>query len=315
MKRYQKAQIEARASKVPLGRIAEDLRRADQQLKAKATFIIASLTAALSLAIVGSYYFRPWESLSTPSALISMSPEPAQQIVAAPPPAIQPVAAEPRNEAPVLPAQIARSENADNAGSAAPVPETRAEVEPEEVKQADVLRLENGPRIEAALAQNPADTTASINPPAAIALEGNISDVAVATALSQLKIAAAPIDEPKSCFSDLRLLAKDTVVYFPPSGIAVAPQYQEPLKRLAEAARGCPEAKFDVAGHTDNTGEVISNLQLSWQRAEAAINFMKSQRFENSQFLPVGFSNARPASQDATSLGQAKNRRVEFVVR
>ncbi len=125
----------------------------------------------------------------------------------------------------------------------------------------------------------------------------------------------ADVDGTESCVSRMRLLARDTTVYFPPSGIAVAPQYQEPLKRLAEAARGCLQVKFDVAGHTDKTGEVISNLQLSWQRAEATINFLKSQRFETSQFLPVGFSNARPASQDATGLGQAKNRRVEFVVR
>ncbi|GEM_PF-4390171 len=48
MKGYQKAQIEARAAKVPLSRVSGDFRRADQNLKEKAVFIIVISITAIS---------------------------------------------------------------------------------------------------------------------------------------------------------------------------------------------------------------------------------------------------------------------------
>lgn len=75
-----------------------------------------------------------------------------------------------------------------------------------------------------------------------------------------------------------------------------------------------------VSGHTDNvpinTAEFPSNWDLSSKRA---LNFMKFLLAEDSKLKPerfsaIGFGEYRPAADNTTSEGRAKNRRVEILI-
>lgn len=121
--------------------------------------------------------------------------------------------------------------------------------------------------------------------------------------------------EDTSCSSDLKELAEKATVYFPLSSVAVQPGDNASLKALVEAVKNCPTIRIDVGGHTDKTGEQLLNLQLSWQRAENVIKYLKLLGADTSKFSPVGFSATRPLYNEQTGLAQAKNRRVEFILR
>lgn len=86
------------------------------------------------------------------------------------------------------------------------------------------------------------------------------------------------------------------------------------LKRLAETATLCPNARIRIVGHTDNMGDGEANQSLSVQRAQAVIGHLFLEGVETERLQAVGFGAKRPVADNATEEGRAKNRRIEFVV-
>ncbi|PCJ33286.1 MAG: thrombospondin [Gammaproteobacteria bacterium] len=69
-----------------------------------------------------------------------------------------------------------------------------------------------------------------------------------------------------------------------------------------------------VEGHTDSRGAEAYNMTLSQQRAEAVVAYLVSQGVKESGLLPVGMGETMPVASNDTTVGQAANRRVDFVV-
>lgn len=68
-----------------------------------------------------------------------------------------------------------------------------------------------------------------------------------------------------------------------------------------------------IAGHTDTTGAVEKNLQLSHARASAVRDWMQSMGdIADSCFAVQGFAASRPVASNDTEAGRAANRRVEI---
>jgi outer membrane protein OmpA-like peptidoglycan-associated protein len=67
-----------------------------------------------------------------------------------------------------------------------------------------------------------------------------------------------------------------------------------------------------VEGHTDNVGSRAINLELSQRRAEAVMAYLVEKGIDASRLSAKGFGFSRPIASNATPLGRAKNRRVEF---
>lgn len=74
-----------------------------------------------------------------------------------------------------------------------------------------------------------------------------------------------------------------------------------------------PSLKFEIAGHTDNTGEAAHNLTLSQQRADAVKSQLVKMGVDASRLTTKGFGDTHPVSDNDTPEGKANNRRVEFV--
>jgi OOP family OmpA-OmpF porin len=77
-----------------------------------------------------------------------------------------------------------------------------------------------------------------------------------------------------------------------------------------------PQLRIEIGGHTDSRGSARKNSQLSRDRAEAVLEYMmyKFPELNPAQFTTVGYGMTRPIATNATALGRAKNRRVEFKV-
>ena len=73
-----------------------------------------------------------------------------------------------------------------------------------------------------------------------------------------------------------------------------------------------PALRFEVAGHTDNTGSRIVNERLSLARAESVRAFLVSAGVPADRLISRGYGPANPIASNATSEGRALNRRVEL---
>ncbi len=88
------------------------------------------------------------------------------------------------------------------------------------------------------------------------------------------------------------------------------------LDEVAAILLQYPTLTLEIGGHTDNTGKPMKNVALSEARAKSVLNYLlqKFPTLDASKFTSVGYGPEVPVASNATSLGRAKNRRVEFKV-
>ncbi|HSC16404.1 MAG TPA: OmpA family protein [Gammaproteobacteria bacterium] len=94
----------------------------------------------------------------------------------------------------------------------------------------------------------------------------------------------------------------------------LAPPAREGLARFAGIVASYPGLRFMVEGHTDDTGTVAANNELSLRRALAVRDYLINQGVAASSTDVAGLGSSRPIADNATADGRARNRRVEIVV-
>lgn len=70
-----------------------------------------------------------------------------------------------------------------------------------------------------------------------------------------------------------------------------------------------------ILGHTDFYGSILYNEHLSLKRAQAAVNFLKTQGISAKQITYDGYGKRRPLETGFSEKHRKKNRRVEIVIR
>ncbi|WP_291841304.1 OmpA family protein [Limimaricola sp.] len=97
------------------------------------------------------------------------------------------------------------------------------------------------------------------------------------------------------------------------SASAVIPAENGPvLDRLAALVSGCPDVRFEIAGHTDSDGTAEANLALSRARAAAVAEALAQRGIAPARMEPRGYGETRPIADNATADGKSRNRRVVF---
>lgn len=89
-------------------------------------------------------------------------------------------------------------------------------------------------------------------------------------------------------------------------------QSYELLENIKSIMRGCPDANFEVSGHSDSTGRLSVNMELSKQRAQAVIDHLADSGLNTTNFTATGYGSSRPIADNDTDEGRALNRRIEF---
>jgi outer membrane protein OmpA-like peptidoglycan-associated protein len=85
------------------------------------------------------------------------------------------------------------------------------------------------------------------------------------------------------------------------------------LEQVARLLAAHPELRrVRVEGHTDDVGGAAYNKDLSERRAASVVRFLVERGVARDRLVPAGFGFERPVASNATALGRAKNRRVEF---
>lgn len=84
------------------------------------------------------------------------------------------------------------------------------------------------------------------------------------------------------------------------------------LDMVANSLMGNPDARVEIAGHTDNTGSNALNLRLSQARAQAVLEYLASRGVNRFHMSARGYGSTQPIAPNATPGGRAQNRRVEL---
>ncbi len=71
-------------------------------------------------------------------------------------------------------------------------------------------------------------------------------------------------------------------------------------------------ARVEVAGHTSNTGSESYNLNLSQERAESVMAYLKSMGVPAGNMTAKGYGMSEPVADNATQDGRNANKRVEL---
>ena len=85
--------------------------------------------------------------------------------------------------------------------------------------------------------------------------------------------------------------------------------------RAVAVMRENPDIRLRIEGHTDDYGNDRYNQKLSLRRAEAVRAYLVSQGIDELRMTIAGYGESHPADTNATRVGRANNRRVEFVIR
>jgi len=112
-------------------------------------------------------------------------------------------------------------------------------------------------------------------------------------------------------FTDAKLVTHG--INFDVDKATITPQSMGTLNMVVKLLQDNPDLKFEVDGHTDNTGTASHNLVLSQQRATAVVAQLTTMGIDASRLTSKGFGDTKPIADNATLDGKANNRRVEFV--
>jgi flagellar motor protein MotB len=154
-------------------------------------------------------------------------------------------------------------------------------------------------------------------------------DYAVASARGQTMIATVGLAERAPTLGrvqvrtaeDLgRALARDGRlalygIYFDTDSAVVKPESQPQVAEIVKYLQGDPKASIFVVGHTDMSGALERNLDLSKRRAESVVAALTAAGIPATRVTARGVGPLAPVASNADEAGRALNRRVEVVAR
>lgn len=94
----------------------------------------------------------------------------------------------------------------------------------------------------------------------------------------------------------------------------IKPAANPVLAELATALQSMADRRFQVAGHTDNTGPAQLNWRLSVQRALAVVEAMVADGVAPANLSAGGYGPYLPVAANDTDDARSRNRRVEFLL-
>ncbi len=129
--------------------------------------------------------------------------------------------------------------------------------------------------------------------------------------IKNIRVASGGIDIDKKVTTDGKIVMHG--ILFDVDKASLLPESMGSINQIYNLLTKDPSLKFEIDGHTDNTGDAAHNLTLSQQRADAVKTQLVSMGINGSRLSNKGFGDTKPISDNSTPEGKANNRRVEFV--
>ncbi|CAH0162437.1 flagellar protein MotY [Pseudomonas brassicacearum] len=104
---------------------------------------------------------------------------------------------------------------------------------------------------------------------------------------------------------------KQTQIGFPGDGVELDTQAKAQLQVMLDFIKADPSVNHvELDGHSDNSGNRLTNRELSRRRALAVMDFFKANGFQESQFTVRFHGERYPLVPNTSAANRAKNRRV-----
>ena len=87
-----------------------------------------------------------------------------------------------------------------------------------------------------------------------------------------------------------------------------------PLNQLLGLMQKYSGTKISIQGHTDNTGDSVSNERLSISRANSVRDWLVQHSVSSTRLDTRGYGQTRPITTNTTDQGRETNRRIEFII-
>ena len=102
---------------------------------------------------------------------------------------------------------------------------------------------------------------------------------------------------------------------FATDSAAVRGDLRSDLSAVASSLLRYPNSTIQVIGHTDETGTVAYNQDLSQRRAVAVASILRESGVPGGRIAAFGRGEDQPVASNSTPAGRAQNRRVEIIIR
>lgn len=104
-------------------------------------------------------------------------------------------------------------------------------------------------------------------------------------------------------------------INFPVGQAAVNPESYALLNKVQTAIRQFNQPTVTIEGHTDSTGSVASNLELSQKRADAVKAYLQANNTgQADRIRAIGHGPNQPLALNSTEEGRAMNRRIDLFI-
>lgn len=148
------------------------------------------------------------------------------------------------------------------------------------------------------------------------ALSEGVLDLEINTAFSvdlPAQVAGEPMT-PERCLLRLNGHVSANPLSFDPGSADLAAASAPTLDTLADLMRRCPNAPFEIGGHTDWQGSEGFNERLSLARANAVRDAFLQRGIRIGRLSVKGYGESRPIASNRTETGRERNRRIAFEV-
>jgi OmpA-OmpF porin, OOP family len=101
-------------------------------------------------------------------------------------------------------------------------------------------------------------------------------------------------------------------IYFATGSAKLLAKSNASLNEIYKILSADENLKLDINGHTDNKGKADKNKILSENRAKAVYDYLVKKGIAAERLVSAGFGQEQPVADNKTTMGRAKNRRVEL---
>ncbi|MEM0976980.1 MAG: OmpA family protein [Pseudomonadota bacterium] len=117
------------------------------------------------------------------------------------------------------------------------------------------------------------------------------------------------------CEAAIAAILDQTPLVFDAGSVILTEDSERTLSLISAKLTECPQAQFEIQGHTDSQGPDDLNLEISQSRAETVLSGLLNRRVLIDGMEAKGFGSDEPIADNETEEGRALNRRITFVLK
>ncbi|QJQ32152.1 OmpA family protein [Sphingomonas lacunae] len=125
---------------------------------------------------------------------------------------------------------------------------------------------------------------------------------------------AATVAEVNACQGQVDSVVAGKAIQFDSGAATIKAESQSLIDALATALAPCEGVVVEVAGHTDASGNPVSNQVLSLARANAIVAALTGKGVPAQRLVAQGYGSSQPVQPGRGAAADSANRRIDFKV-